>query len=643
MTLTASDLITLVPLEILAATIIAVMLVTLFRRSQTVAMVLSVAGLTAAAASVAVVAGRAPRNVAELLLFDDYALLFLVLICVATIVVAGLSYAYMRRGEPHPIDLYTLLLMAAFGGVTLSASIHFASFFLGLEVLSVALYVLIAYPRIQDTAVEAGVKYLILAAATAATLLFGMALVYAAAGSMDLRTLGGLATRSGAGGEIMFAAGIALMLVGIGYKLALVPFHMWTPDIYQGAPVPVTAFVSTVSKAAVAALLLRLVVGGQTLPAVVTTLIVVLAFASMIVGNLLALRQDDVKRILAYSSIAQLGYLMVPFVAGGRTAVVAAVYFLVAYVLTMLAAFGVVSALSEAGREASAMAAYEGLGERHPWLAGGFTLALLSLAGIPMTAGFIGKFYLVNTGAEASRWALLIVLVVMSAVSLFYYTRIIVAMYVHRPAPAAARDENLPPGVGAPRVSGALVGLMVAGFLFLGVYPGPLVEVLNRVSGDFKTASAAVVTPMSSLGQASGAFPKSVKAAAPGGGPPADPSPAALVDTSPSLSAVASSPSAALVLRSRPLPASLWCGSRPPLGGLRGADSRSVGLGRPQAAADNGRGATAASLQRTTTGSGSEVRVVPRRARDAAIFMVGTGPAWPDGLTRSAVSGVSLP
>jgi NADH-quinone oxidoreductase subunit N len=473
--MTAGGVLTLTPLAVLGLAPVVVMLVTALRPSHRLAMVVSLAGLAAGMGTLAVSAGRGQRQVTALLRMDDFALLLIGLLSLATAGVVVLSYLYLRDHETQPLEYYTLLLIANFGGATLVAATHFASFFLGLEILSVSLYALIGYPRLRGDAVEAAVKYLILAAATAAALLFGMALIYAQTGRMDFASLHA-ADLHGAGATAFYVAGLALIVVGVGFKLALVPFHMWTPDVYQGAPAPVTAFVATVSKGAMIAILLRFFRGADyALPHAISIGFTVIAVASMAFGNLLALLQDNVKRILAYSSISHLGYVLVPIVAGGRTAAAAVVFYLVAYVLTMLGAFGIVGLLSEGGNEAEDIEQYRGLAFRRPWLAGAFAAVLFSLAGIPLTAGFIGKFYLVTAGAGASLWLLLIVLVLTSTIGLYYYTRIVVVMYVGRPE--AATPE--PPAVrflGAP-VMTAVIALL----FFLGIYPGPLVHLIQHV------------------------------------------------------------------------------------------------------------------------------------------------------------------
>ncbi len=359
----------------------------------------------------------------------------------------------------------------------LAAARHFAAFFLGLEVLTVSLYALIAYPRVRHGHIEAGLKYLVLAAASAAFLLFGMALVYAETGTMEFPRIAAARAGLDTAADLVLLAGLALVVVGIGFKLAVVPFHLWTPDVYEGAPAPVAGFIATVSKGAVLALLLRLAAAiDLNADTALYWAFAVIAVASMLVGNLLALLQNNVKRILAYSSIAHLGFLLVAYLAGGGLARTALTFYLAVYFAATLTAFGVVSVLSPPERDADDLADYRGLFSRRPWLAGAFTAALLSLAGIPFLAGFVGKVYLVAAGAEAGLWAPVIVLVVASVIGLFYYLRIISAMYVA--APPASEAPVLRPARG--RAGVALLGVLTLALIGLGVYPGPLIDLIER-------------------------------------------------------------------------------------------------------------------------------------------------------------------
>src|SRR5579864_9130923 len=409
--MTATDVLALLPLVLVAAASVVVMVAAAVRRNHALALGITLAGLAAAFCSVLFVH---PRQVTALLSMDRYALFFMGLIVAASFAVALLAYAYLAQRKGNHEEFYILLLVATLGGMVLSASTHFTSFFLGLEILSVALYALIAYLHERPRPVEAGIKYLVLAAASAAFLLFGIALIYADLGTMDFARIAQLLATQADLSPTLLLPGVALIVTGIGFKLALVPFHMWTPDVYEGAPAPVTAFVATVSKGAMFALLLRYFnrSGFSHGLAPVVLVFSIIAIASMFAGNLLALLQNNVKRILAYSSIAHMGYLLVAFQVGGPMGASAVIFYLVAYFATTLGAFGIVTVLSGKNGEADTLEDYEGLAWRRPWIAALFTAMLLSLAGIPLTAGFVGKFYVLAAGAGSGLWWLLVIMVV---------------------------------------------------------------------------------------------------------------------------------------------------------------------------------------------------------------------------------------
>lgn len=472
--MTASDLLALLPLLLVAATSVIVMLAAAVHRSHALAFGLTLAGL--AGAFLSVFFGHF-RQVTALLVIDSYALFFMGLIVAASFTVALLAYGYLAAREGNREEFYVLILVATFGAMVLAASTHFVSFFLGLEILSVALYALISYLHGRALPVEAGIKYLVLAAASAAFLLFGMALIYADLGTMDFARMAQLLASRVAVNPTLLLPGVILIFTGIGFKLALVPFHMWTPDVYEGAPAPVTAFVATVSKGAMFALLLRYFhQSGAHSFSLVFLVISIIAVASMFAGNLLALLQNNVKRILAYSSIAHMGYLLVAFQIGGPLGGGAAAFYLVAYFVMTLGAFGVVTLLSERQRDADLLDDYRGLFWRRPTLALVFTGMLLSLAGIPLTAGFLGKFYIVAAGASAGAWALILILVTTSAIGLFYYLRIVVVLYQQ---PAASDRAHEPIPLRAPAATLVLAALTVI-LVWLGVYPTPLLRVIQR-------------------------------------------------------------------------------------------------------------------------------------------------------------------
>jgi NADH-quinone oxidoreductase subunit N len=461
------------PIVAIAVTAVVLMIVIAIHRGHRLTAVLTLAGLVIAILLLRTAPPTSPGGTA-LLAFDGYARFYTGLILAATAAVTVLSVGYLEQIADQRDEYYVLLLLAALGSLVLVSATHFVSFFLGLELLSVSLYALIAYSRTREQSIEAGIKYLVLAATSAAFLLFGMALVYAELGTLAFAGLG--ATPASMPAPLIALAGIGLIIVGFGFKLALVPFHLWTPDVYQGAPAPVTAFVATVSKGAMFALLVRYfsVVDLRSHRALVIAF-TLLAIASMVVGNLLALLQSNVKRLLAYSSIAHLGYLLVAFLASGVLAATAVTFYLAAYFVTTLGAFGVVTVLSTGEREAESLDDYRGLLVRRPWLAALFTAMLLSLAGIPLTAGFVGKFYLTVAAGGAGLWPLLVVMMVTSGIGLFYYLRIIVTMCME-----PATDSTAP--MSTPRVP-LLAGLTLAALtmllVWLGLYPGPLIALIR--------------------------------------------------------------------------------------------------------------------------------------------------------------------
>jgi NADH-quinone oxidoreductase subunit N len=478
--MTPIDLVPVLPLIAMALAALLVMLVAAFHRNHAIVAALTFAGLIVSLLALIATRSAQSRQVTPLLLLDNYAVFYIGLILAASAVVTLLSYGYWERRCGRPEEYYVLLLCATLGACVMTASTHFVSFFLGLEILSVPFYAMIAYPRTDSRSLEAAVKYLVLAAGSAAFLLFGMALVYAETGTMEFARIAAIGTLSSAN-TLVLLSGSAMMIAGIGFKLALVPFHWWTPDVYEGAPAPVTAFVATVSKGAMFALLLRYftLVDAHAYPSLFLVF-TIMAIASMFVGNLLALLQDNVKRILAYSSIAHLGYLLVAFLASGPLAGVAAAFYLVAYFITTLGTFGVITVLSTSDREADRMEDYRGLFWRRPWIAAAFTTMLLSLAGIPLTVGFIGKFYVLAAGEESQRWLLVLLLVVNSAIGLFYYLRIVVTMGSAEDADEGAGEAVATPSAIARTGIAALAGLTAA-LVWFGVYPAPLIALVQSL------------------------------------------------------------------------------------------------------------------------------------------------------------------
>lgn len=472
--MTLSELQALLPVFAPALGAVALMLVLAIGRHRGVMTTLTLLVLAVSLAALTAGAGTA-ATVSRLLVVNDASRLFMGLIFAASIVVVLLAHDYLRDRETRPEELLILVLLASSGAAVLTCAAHFASFLLGLEILSVALYSLIAYCRGASGGIEAGIKYLVLATVSAVLLIFGMALVYAETGTMEFFPLRMPDPASALSSVAM--AGLGLVVVGVAFKLALAPFHLWAPDVYEGAPAPVTALIATVSKAGVFAVLLRVfepLALRNSRPVVL--LFALLAVVSMLAGNLLALRQNNLKRILAYSSIAHFGYLLVAFLAHGPMAAVGVSFYLAAYFVSILGAVGVIAVLSHSDPEAASLEEYQGLARRRPFLAAVLTLMMLSLAGIPLTAGFVGKFYIMGAGVGSELWVLLGVLVVSSVIGLFYYLRVIAVLFASEPAPVPAA---LPPR--RPFLSLAALAALAAALVGFGLLPGPLVRLIEKL------------------------------------------------------------------------------------------------------------------------------------------------------------------
>ncbi|MCR4508087.1 NADH-quinone oxidoreductase subunit NuoN [Pseudomonas sp. 32.2.56] len=483
MEFTTQHFIALLPLLITSATIVLVMLAIAWKRNHAMTFGLSVLGLNLALLSLLPALDVTPIEVTPLLLVDKFACYYMALVLAATLACVTLIHAYLggESGKGYPgnrEELYLLMLLSAAGGLVLVSAQHLAGLFIGLELLSVPTYGMIAYAFFNKRSLEAGIKYMVLSAAGSAFLLFGMALLYAESGNL---TFAGIGAKLAADGlpSMLAQLGVGMMLIGLAFKLSLVPFHLWTPDVYEGAPAPVAAFLATASKVAVFAVLLRLY---QVSPAAaggwLNDLLTLIAIASILFGNLLALLQNNLKRLLGYSSIAHFGYLLVALIASKGLAVEAVGVYLATYVLTSLGAFGVITLMSTpySGRDADALYEYRGLFWRRPYLTAVLTVMMLSLAGIPLTAGFIGKFYVVAAGVQSQQWWLLGALVLGSAIGVFYYLRVMVTLFMVEPN---LRRHDAPLHWG--QQAGGLMLLFVALLAFvLGVYPQPLLELMQQ-------------------------------------------------------------------------------------------------------------------------------------------------------------------
>lgn len=480
MTITLLNLIGLLPILITSVTIVAVMLSVAVRRHHWWNSTLTLVGLNVALFSIYFVFRAGAQSITPLLVVDSYACFYMALILVATLACATVSYAYLEGYPGHREEFYMLLMLAALGGLVMVCSRHMASFFIGLELLSIPVYGLVSYTLSRTRSLEGGIKYLVLSAAASACILFGMALLYAQLGTLSFVGLGAGFSSDSVRDPILLV-GSAMIIIGIGFKLSLVPFHLWTPDVYQGAPAPVGAFLATASKVAVFAAFMRIYIESPALHDVlIEEILTVIAIISIVVGNLLALTQTNLKRLLGYSSIAHFGYLLVPLIVNNTVSIEAAGVYLVTYVITTLVAFGVVTLVSSPYQyeDADALFEYRGLFWKRPYLTAALTVVMLSLAGIPMTAGFIGKFYVIALGVDAQNWPLVAAVVFGSAVGIYYYLRVMVIMYLNEPG---ARRHEIANDWGQ-HIGGIMVMVMATLILLFGVYPQPLMKCINTIT-----------------------------------------------------------------------------------------------------------------------------------------------------------------
>ncbi len=410
----------------------------------------------------------------SLVAVDSYTTFFNVLFAMIALITVALSISYVDAMGMDAGKYYPMVLFATLGMMLLVSSMDLLTMFLSLELLSVSLYILVASHRDRLESNEAAIKYILTGAFASGFLLFGTALVYGATGTINFGKIESVLGGTTDGMHPLLGMGLALMMVGLGFKIATVPFHMWAPDVYEGAPTPITGFLSTGSKIAVFALILRLF-NNSFLKLFHEWLGVlwVLAVLSMLVGNVTALLQKNVKRMLAYSSIAHVGYLLVALIALSSRSMEAVLIYLAFYSVTGLAAFGCIASLTNGEKERLSVGDYTSLGYTQPIQAAILSICLLSLAGIPLTAGFMGKFYLFGAAVNAGYVGLAVIAVLNSALSLYYYLGLMLRMYT-LPGRFAPVEEPV----------GSLVGklvLLVLGItiIVLGIYPSPIVGVVK--------------------------------------------------------------------------------------------------------------------------------------------------------------------
>ncbi|HLF41185.1 MAG TPA: NADH-quinone oxidoreductase subunit N [Acidimicrobiia bacterium] len=404
---------------------------------------------------------------------DGFSVFARMVILVATGLGLLVAQGYLRREHVEGPEYHALLLMSASGMLLMTSANDLIVVFLALEILSIALYVLAAFDRRRLESQEAGLKYFVLGSFSSAVFLYGVAMAYGATGTTSLSGIGEFLASNTLVSSGLLLAAFALLLVGLGFKVAAVPFHMWTPDVYQGAPTPVTAFMSAGAKAAGFAALLRIFATAfQTYSVDWRPIIWVLAVASLLVGSIVAIVQEDVKRMLAYSSISHAGYILMGFQANSGRGIASALFYLFTYTFMVVGSFAVVTVVGRRGDLRHRLDDYRGLGVRQPFLAAALTLFLLAQAGVPLTSGFVAKFNVFSATVEAEEYALAFVGVLTTVIAAFFYLRLIVLMYMTAPVDEApgAPEFDLDPSTGF-----AVAIACIATFV-LGVVPGAFID-----------------------------------------------------------------------------------------------------------------------------------------------------------------------
>ncbi len=476
-TMSFSELMPLAPVMIVALTAIVVMILTAIKRNHNLIATATVVGLNLSVIYILMemFGGHfVPANVMGMFIVDPFTMLYQLLILIAALACSTLSHAYIETYKSNREELYILLLTSVVGAMLMVSSSHYASFFISLELMSIPVYGLLAYTHQRARSLESGVKYLVLSATASAMLLMGMAYIYAYTGSLSFYD--SVQALMQAIQQPMVIIGLGLIIFAIAFKLSLAPFHKWTPDVYAGAPAPMATFLATAAKVATIGLFVRYILtSGAILIESLVTIITIIAVLSILVGNLLAVRQVNLKRILGYSSISHFGYLLIALVSMTYVSLGSVSVYVITYVLTTIGAFGAVALMSSPYNnldEAESLADYRGLFWRRPVLTATLTVMMLSLAGIPLTAGFIGKFLVVMAAVTTQHWFLAAMVIVGSGIGLYYYLRVMVVMYMTPPeTPRIDADKHWGQKVGGLMVLGAAVLV-----LFLGIYPDPMIK-----------------------------------------------------------------------------------------------------------------------------------------------------------------------
>lgn len=466
----AVDLISLAPVIVLSVFAMGVLVLDLFiGKDKTLLIYVSLIGLIMTAVSSFAKGSLPSYSFQESYVVDNFSVFFIFIFTISSALAIMLSENYNRRENIRIGEYYSLILFCTVGMIILASSTDLIMIFLGIEIVSICLYILAGIWRGNTKSNEAALKYFLLGAFATGFLLYGMALIYGATGTTKLTKIA-LALSSGQIiSKPLLLMGMVLLIVGFGFKIASVPFHMWAPDVYQGAPTPITAFMAVGPKAAVFASFFRVFVYAMPELAPSWEIVLsILAVLSMFFGNLGAIFQTNIKRLLAYSSISHAGYILIALIAKNSLGSASLLFYLLAYVFTTFGAFAIVIMLGNKGNENLEITDYSGLAYKHPLMALSMTVFLLSLGGVPPMAGFVGKFYIFSAAIKEGHIPLVVIAVLNTVISFYYYLKVVVQMYMKEPA--GEFHPTLSP------LTILVVVIAILGTFQLGIFPGPIIS-----------------------------------------------------------------------------------------------------------------------------------------------------------------------
>lgn len=410
----------------------------------------------------------------ETIIIDNYSLFFNFIFLLSTGLIIMISHSYIKREEINYGEYYALILFSTIGMMLMASGADLLNIYIGLEVMSISIYILTGFKRSKLISNEASLKYFLLGAFATGFLLFGISIIYGSTGTINLNQIACFIAEKGGRPDPLMLMGMGLIIIGLGFKVASVPFHAWVPDVYEGAPTAVTAFMSVGPKAAGFAVFLRIFLTAfGSIHYEWQKIIYILAILTMTTGNIIAIAQVNIKRMLAYSSIAHAGYLLIALVAANNMGVSGTLFYVLSYTFMNIGAFAIVIILSKKGDEFIQINDYAGLGLKHPLLAIAMSIFMLSMAGVPPTAGFVGKFYIFSAAIKSGYIGLAIIGVINAVISVYYYLRIMVIMYMKEPA----REFN--PLTISPLIIAAIV-ISVIGTLQLGIFPSKVMEMAQQ-------------------------------------------------------------------------------------------------------------------------------------------------------------------